>query len=858
MFFCSSGGSEPLSGSKTDMLRGIITEKLSTAAREILAVVERTVADYEEEASGFRLEISRQRRQLELLLPQEKLNKRALVPDLYSHEVVVVSEEREEHADVEEAESQSLPWNNADDDDEDEKRPETTSRPDQEDPKDLDCQIPPSSISKTKILREIITEKLSTAAQEISEVVERTVADEEEEEASAFRQEMDRQRRQLELLQPQVRLHRGDVEEAESQSLPWSHADDDDEDDEDYKRPTTDSRPKQADLKDPDYEISPRSVSSRVPSVRKRSGRLQISDLQNQINLKIRLLEDSQIEVLSTAVFKKSPIRDLKCSRGLQEADFLNILRSTFPQLANNEPFDVFMTDHSKKLRPLRVKSLTPEEISRSIRSSGNSALYIRLKEGNQKKEEKKESRTNKPTNDGTGFKTRVELQSCSSTSQQDEEPEEEEAENMESSRDREEAMDAGDDWKPDPQLLTNKPTRKRKAKLDSKKSKESKISCKVCGVWYRFQGSLIKHAWSHVDEQQDACGVCGDKFGSVEELKEHLRSYQNIHSCSDCGKTFVSVLSLKCHTAKHTGNSRFKCKVCLKSFTNQASLNTHFWAHVEEKPHKCDVCLKTFGLKAQLAVHRKTHSSQEKYQCDICKKSFNLRRSLTQHRLIHSEERHYACAVCEKRFKLEGSLKTHMKIHADRDRTFLCHICCKTFLSKSSLMAHIKIHSTEKPFVCSICRKSFAVTYDLKKHMRVHTGEAPYECSECRRCFRQKTNLDSHLKIHLGIKQFICGVCGKACSRREHLKVHMRTHNGERPYKCSVCEKTFTQSHCLKTHMKSHQTEESPVPGNQTEENPVPGNQTEENPVPGNQTEENPVPGNQTEENPVPDSSES
>uniref|UniRef100_A0A3P9DT56 C2H2-type domain-containing protein n=1 Tax=Maylandia zebra TaxID=106582 RepID=A0A3P9DT56_9CICH len=41
--------------SKSDILRGIITEKLSTAAREILAVVERTVADYEEEAAELQV-----------------------------------------------------------------------------------------------------------------------------------------------------------------------------------------------------------------------------------------------------------------------------------------------------------------------------------------------------------------------------------------------------------------------------------------------------------------------------------------------------------------------------------------------------------------------------------------------------------------------------------------------------------------------------------------------------------------------------------------------------------------------------------------------------------------------------------
>ena len=57
--------------SKAEMLRVVVSEKLATAAQEILAVVERTLAGYEEEATGFRQEIDRQRRQLEVLLQPE-------------------------------------------------------------------------------------------------------------------------------------------------------------------------------------------------------------------------------------------------------------------------------------------------------------------------------------------------------------------------------------------------------------------------------------------------------------------------------------------------------------------------------------------------------------------------------------------------------------------------------------------------------------------------------------------------------------------------------------------------------------------------------------------------------------------
>lgn len=62
------------SAERAELLRGLVADKLSTAAREILAVVDRTVAGFEEEASGLRKVIDLQRRQLELLLqPQVTL-----------------------------------------------------------------------------------------------------------------------------------------------------------------------------------------------------------------------------------------------------------------------------------------------------------------------------------------------------------------------------------------------------------------------------------------------------------------------------------------------------------------------------------------------------------------------------------------------------------------------------------------------------------------------------------------------------------------------------------------------------------------------------------------------------------------
>ncbi|XP_042070342.1 uncharacterized protein LOC121812378 [Haplochromis burtoni] len=203
-----------------------------------------------------------------------------------------------------------------------------------------------ANMSKSDILRGIITDKLSTAAREILSVVERTVADYEEE-AAGFRQELDRQRRLLELLQPEIK------QEADDQQL-FSICEDggapllDDQKQDKYELRVDDSRSLgfQAPIEDeelPFFHVFLRFLTQTVPSKRrKKPGKRRISKSQNCIDLKIRILENPNIEVLSNTVFRMYRLHKLKVRRGLKEADFLKLLRSTFPQLAGDEPFDLF------------------------------------------------------------------------------------------------------------------------------------------------------------------------------------------------------------------------------------------------------------------------------------------------------------------------------------------------------------------------------------------------------------------------------------------------------------------------------------------------------------------------------------
>ncbi|MED6279062.1 hypothetical protein CHARACLAT_030643, partial [Characodon lateralis] len=267
------------------------------------------------------------------------------------------------------------------------------------------------------------------------------------------------------------------VDGAGSPSLRGKHS----EDEEKVKDPATICELVHEDPKDPDYEVPPRSVQ---PG-NKRCHLSPVIDTHDPLNLRIRILEESETEVLSNSVFQKSPVWDLGCPHGLDEAAFLDLLRSTFPQLAAGKPFDIFTTDKSRKLQPLSVKALTPEELSTAIGSLGNSALYIRPKKEMQEREEYpvpesptvdpeiiKNQETELHMSSGQSVDGSNENALFSSTSQQrDLQTEEGEAEsNMDFSGDEDDkdgGLDGDEDWEPDDELET--PTRKKRTCSDKR-----------------------------------------------------------------------------------------------------------------------------------------------------------------------------------------------------------------------------------------------------------------------------------------------------------------------------------------------------------------------------------------------------
>ncbi|XP_045921405.1 uncharacterized protein LOC123980884 isoform X3 [Micropterus dolomieu] len=485
------------------------------------------------------------------------------------------------------------------------------------------------------------------------------------------------------------------------------------------------------------------SLNTRDQSDSSRSGRPQDSEPQKHVDLRICVLEDSQLDVLSTRVYRKYPVLELQFPGGLQELDFLDLLRSTFPQLAAQKHFDFFTTDLKKKLQPLKVEMLTPEEISRSIR---HSALYIRLKAQEEVRSNKEELRHADAAKDSSS----TDQTSLNTSSSRHEDHEDMETEDTDEDEDGGRSESAGlpvlsegagdgddlsdDDRKQDtsekhlresePEKTTRKKrvkTKRRKRMKASTDKSDAFLSCKVCRAPRTSRNMLIKHAWRHVDDPERLCGVCGEQAESVEELRSHLQSHQKTHRCNVCGKSFLSTHGLSGHVARHKGKKPYECNICHKSYAQNWVLNHHKWVHEADRPHKCDICQKSFYSKMVLKRHKVSHTGETLHRCETCGKSLSSLVSLSQHILRHSAKKaEFACEICSRRFNTNQKLKMHRRSHC-KEEPHVCSKCSKGFSSSSMLAAHMRVHTGEKPYKCSVCDMAFSHKHCMKRHMTTH-----------------------------------------------------------------------------------------------------------------------------------------
>uniref|UniRef100_A0A672ZGI8 C2H2-type domain-containing protein n=1 Tax=Sphaeramia orbicularis TaxID=375764 RepID=A0A672ZGI8_9TELE len=192
-------------------------------------------------------------------------------------------------------------------------------------------------------------------------------------------------------------------------------------------------------------------------------------------------------------------------------------------------------------------------------------------------------------------------------------------------------------------------------------------------------------------------CSVCAKTFCWKSHLEIHMTSHtgEKRFKCSLCHKCFRRRSTLRRHMNAHTGEKLFHCPVCQKGFTCNSHLTGHMIIHTGEKPFSCSECGKRFNWKMVLERHMIIHTGEKPFSCSECGKRFTRKTGLERHMMLHTGEKPFSCSECGKRFRQKTCLTRHMMIHAG-EGPFTCGVCQKRFTCKQHVLIHMKIHTNE------------------------------------------------------------------------------------------------------------------------------------------------------------------
>ncbi|KAM4630786.1 uncharacterized protein ACJ7VT_000419 isoform 2-T2 [Polymixia lowei] len=95
---------------------------------------------------------------------------------------------------------------------------------------------------------------------------------------------------------------------------------------------------------------------------------------------------------------------------------------------------------------------------------------------------------------------------------------------------------------------------RRKPIQLSSSQSPAGPYCCKACGKAFHYMYTLRKHAQTHAPDKSHLCEVCGKHLESTERLLQHLQTHIERNKCQDCGKCFSRNSSLKLHRKVHRG----------------------------------------------------------------------------------------------------------------------------------------------------------------------------------------------------------------------------------------------------------------------------------------------------------------
>ncbi|XP_072770619.1 uncharacterized protein [Nerophis lumbriciformis] len=197
----------------------------------------------------------------------------------------------------------------------------------------------------------------------------------------------------------------------------------------------------------------------------------------------------------------------------------------------------------------------------------------------------------------------------------------------------------------------------------------EKPFICSVCGKRFSQRGNIQIHMKRHTGEKPFSCSVCSKGFVKNADLTQHMRTHtgEKPFSCSVCSKGFVKNADLTRHMRTHTGEKPFICSNCGKRFSQSGTMLSHMRTHPGGKLFSCSVCSKIFSKKCNMQIHMRTHTGERPFSCSVCGKRYSNKPILQRHMRTHTGEKPYSCSVCGQRFPDKKKIQRHMRTHTGK-----------------------------------------------------------------------------------------------------------------------------------------------------------------------------------------------
>nr|XP_057932769.1 zinc finger protein 37-like isoform X2 [Doryrhamphus excisus] len=106
----------------------------------------------------------------------------------------------------------------------------------------------------------------------------------------------------------------------------------------------------------------------------------------------------------------------------------------------------------------------------------------------------------------------------------------------------------------------------------------ENPFSCSICGKGFSRKSNLTAHTKVHTEEKSFICSVCGKGFSQNQYLKIHMKRHapEKPYCCSVCGKGYAKKDDSEIHVRTHDSMKMFGCSVCEQRFSYQFQLLNH------------------------------------------------------------------------------------------------------------------------------------------------------------------------------------------------------------------------------------------------------------------------------------------